>query len=77
MKGKANVVCFQLFICEDSGAVSIWTTHDDVWKQWNEEISVAEHDDAILTVDCLEPGKEYVTAGADGNIKVHNLTLYI
>ncbi|CAH2074137.1 unnamed protein product, partial [Iphiclides podalirius] len=62
-----------VFLCEDSGAVSLWTTHEDVWKQWNEELSVAEHDDAILAVDCLNPGKEYVTAGADGNVKVWDL----
>ncbi|CAK1582013.1 unnamed protein product [Parnassius mnemosyne] len=60
----------KVFLCEDSGAVSIWTTNDDAWKQWNEELSVAEHDDAVLAVECLSPGKEYITAGGDGNVKV-------
>lgn len=64
---------FQVLLCEDSGAVSIWTTSDDAWKQWTEELSVAEHDDVILSVDCLESGKKYVTAGADGNVKVNML----
>lgn len=31
---------------------------------------MAEHDDGALAVDCLYPGKEYVTVGADGNAKV-------
>ncbi|XP_068629900.1 methylosome protein WDR77-like [Battus philenor] len=63
----------RVFLCEDSGAVSIWTMQDDVWKQWDEELSVAEHDDAVLSLDCLQPGKEYVTTGADGSVKVWDI----
>lgn len=59
-----------MLLCEDSGALSIWASNDDVWKTWTELITVAEHDDAALGVDCLDSGKEYVTVGADGNIKV-------
>ncbi|XP_050344804.1 methylosome protein 50-like [Nymphalis io] len=61
----------KIFLCEDSGAVSLWSSkEDDAWNQWGEDLSVAEHDGAVLSVDCLDPNKEYVTAGADGNIKV-------
>ncbi|KAL0893805.1 hypothetical protein ABMA27_013935 [Loxostege sticticalis] len=64
----------KVLLCEDSGAVSIWTvSKDGAWKQWSEEISVAEHDDAVLAVDCLHSEQEYVTAGADGNIKVWDI----
>lgn len=63
-------------LCEDSGAVSIWASNDDVWKTWSELITVAEHDDAALAVDCLDSGKEYVTVGADGNIKVCLFLIY-
>lgn len=62
---------FQVLICEDSGAVSIWSkTADNPWQEWMEDKSVAEHDDGALALDCLSPGKEYVTVGADGNAKV-------
>ncbi|XP_063821680.1 methylosome protein WDR77-like [Ostrinia nubilalis] len=64
----------KVLLCEDSGAISIWTvSHNDSWKQWSEEKSVAEHDDSVLAVDCLQSEKEYVTAGADGNIKVWDI----
>lgn len=61
-----------MLLCEDSGAVSIWTTPEEkqAWQLWKEEKSVSEHDNAALAVDCLDPGKEYVTVGADGNAKV-------
>lgn len=60
-------------ICEDSGAVSVWVKNGDqqsAWSQWREDLSVAEHDNAVLAVDCLEPERLYATAGADGNVKV-------
>ncbi|XP_053625621.1 methylosome protein WDR77-like [Plodia interpunctella] len=61
----------KLLLCQDNGSVSIWSSScDEVWKMWSEDVSVAEHDDAVLAVDCLTPETEYVTAGADGNIKV-------
>ncbi|XP_026329585.1 methylosome protein 50-like [Hyposmocoma kahamanoa] len=63
----------KLLLCEDSGALSVWATNDDVWKTWSELITVAEHDDAALAVDCLDSGKEYVTVGADGNIKIWDI----
>ncbi|XP_045542924.1 methylosome protein 50-like [Papilio machaon] len=63
----------KVLLCEDSGAVSVWTTSDEAWKQWTEELSVAEHDDMVLSVDCLESGKKYITAGADGNVKVWDI----
>lgn len=50
--------------------MSVWANNDDVWKTWSEQITVAEHDAAALAVDCLDCGQEYVTVGADGNIKV-------
>lgn len=66
----------KVLLCEDSGAVSIWTTPDEhqAWQIWREEKSVAEHDFAALAVDCLDPGKEYVTVGADGNAKVWDIS---
>ncbi|CAG9585564.1 unnamed protein product [Danaus chrysippus] len=63
----------KILLCEDSGAVSIWNNKDDAWKQWSEELSVAEHDGGVMAVDCLSPGKEYVTVGADGNVKVWDI----
>ena len=48
----------------------MWSNTNGVWNQWKEDISVAEHDNAVLAVDCLEPERLYVTAGADGNAKV-------
>lgn len=61
----------QIFLCEDDGAVSIWSRiENDAWNLWNKDLSVAEHDGAVMSVDCLVPNIEYVTAGADGNIKV-------
>lgn len=62
-----------MLICEDSGAVSVWVKNGDqqsAWSQWREDLSVAEHDNAVLAVDCLEPERLYATAGADGNVKV-------
>ncbi|XP_041977822.1 methylosome protein 50-like [Aricia agestis] len=66
----------KVFLCEDSGAVSIWSSsaENDAWKIWTEELSVAEHDDAALVVESLHPSSEYVTGGADGNIKVWDIT---
>ncbi|CAG9783669.1 unnamed protein product [Diatraea saccharalis] len=64
----------KVLLCEDNGTVSVWSaSKDEAWKQWTEDVSVAEHDDAVLTVDCLQSEKEYVTAGADGNIKVWDI----
>lgn len=64
-----------MFIVEDSGAVSVWSKNDDktACYEWMKDISVAQHDDAALVVDCLSPGSEYITAGADGNIKVDKI----
>ncbi|KAJ8725576.1 hypothetical protein PYW08_003759 [Mythimna loreyi] len=64
----------KVLTCEDSGAVTVWTNKNDAWNQWKEEISVAEHDNAALAVDCLEPERLYVTTGADGNAKVWDVT---
>lgn len=62
---------YQVLFCEDNGAITIWSsTKDEVWQLWNQESSVAEHDDAVLAVDCLQSEQEYVTAGADGIVKV-------
>lgn len=33
-------------------------------------MTVSEHDDAVMAVDCLDPVNHYVTVAADGNIKV-------
>ncbi|XP_013186477.2 methylosome protein WDR77 [Amyelois transitella] len=64
----------KVLLCEDNGRVSIWSSScDDVWKMWSEDVSVAEHDDAVLAVDCISLESEYVTAGADGNIKVWDI----
>uniref|UniRef100_A0A2H1WH14 SFRICE_003040 n=1 Tax=Spodoptera frugiperda TaxID=7108 RepID=A0A2H1WH14_SPOFR len=66
----------KLLICEDSGAVSVWVKNGDqqsAWSQWREDLSVAEHDNAVLAVDCLEPERLYATAGADGNVKVWDI----
>ncbi|CAH2093781.1 unnamed protein product [Euphydryas editha] len=61
----------KIILCEDNGAVSVWSRiENDAWNLWNKDLSVAEHDGAVMSVDCLAPNKEYVTAGADGNIKV-------
>lgn len=66
-----NLLLFQVLICEDNGALGIFSkTDDNPWQEWMEDKSVAEHDDGTLAVDCLHPGKEYVTVGADGNAKV-------
>ncbi|XP_072944086.1 methylosome protein WDR77-like [Epargyreus clarus] len=62
----------KVLLCEDSGALSIWSCGDDVWKVWLGDITVAEHDDAIMAVDRLD--KDYVTVGADGNIKVWDIS---
>lgn len=59
-----------MLTCEDSGAVTVWSNINGAWNQWKEEISVAEHDNAALAVECLELERLYVTAGADGNAKV-------
>lgn len=56
--------------------MSIWNNKDDAWKQWSEELSVAEHDGGVMAVDCLSPGKEYVTVGADSNVKVVHKFFY-
>lgn len=64
----------KVLTCEDSGAITVWTNKNDAWNQWKEEISVSEHDNAILEVDCLDPERLYVTAGADGNAKVWDIT---
>ncbi|XP_045785127.1 methylosome protein 50-like [Maniola jurtina] len=65
----------KVLLCEDSGALSIWTCNvDDAWNEWSEDMSVAEHDGAVLAVDCLDPGNQYVTVGDDGNIKVWDIT---
>ncbi|KAJ0183933.1 hypothetical protein K1T71_000356 [Dendrolimus kikuchii] len=84
LNSGTNDGCFiensdKVFLCEDSGAVSVWTKSSgkDVWHDWVEDISVSEHDDAALVVDCLYPGKDYVTAGADGNIKVWDISMLI
>lgn len=60
----------------------MWTSNDEAWQQWTEDLSVSEHDNAALAVDCMSPSSEYVTVGADGNIKVwifcphaHNLSI--
>ncbi|XP_059054295.1 methylosome protein WDR77-like [Achroia grisella] len=63
----------KVLLCEDSGAVSIWSTTCDAWKLWNEDISAAEHDDAALAVGCLVPEKEYITVGGDGNVKIWDI----
>lgn len=63
---------FKVFLCEDSGAVSIWTRGEqqNAWNAWTEQLSVAEHDDVVLAVDVLDPGQNYVTVGGDGYAKV-------
>ncbi|XP_021189624.3 methylosome protein WDR77 [Helicoverpa armigera] len=66
----------KVLLCEDNGAVSVWSTNveqQNVWNQWKEDISVAEHDNMVLAVDCLEPQQCYVTAGADANVKVWDI----
>ncbi|KAL4702513.1 hypothetical protein ACJJTC_001398 [Scirpophaga incertulas] len=61
----------KVLLCEDNGTVSIWSfSNGDVWQQWEREAFASEHDNAVLAVDCLESRKEYVTSGADGNVKV-------
>lgn len=52
----------------------MWANNSEqqsAWNLWKEEVSVSEHDNAALAVDCLDPGQLYVTAGADGNVKVN------
>lgn len=70
---------YKLILCEDSGSVSVWSKSDGqhAWHEWTEEASVAEHDDTALAIDCLTPEKEYITAGADGNIKVWDVNMMI
>ncbi|XP_063360036.1 methylosome protein WDR77-like [Cydia amplana] len=69
--GKSSKV----LICEDSGAIGIWSINEnDSWKQWKQEMTVSEHDNGVMALDCLEPEKQYVTAGADGHIKLWDLT---
>lgn len=65
----------KVMLCEDSGAVSIWVRDEqqNAWNQWSEQVSVAEHDDMVLAVDCLDPGQHYVTTGADGHAKVWDI----
>lgn len=64
----------KVLLCEDSGAVSVWSTSsEDAWKFWNEDVSAAEHDDAALAIGCLVPEKEYITVGGDGNIKIWDI----
>ncbi|XP_039747314.1 methylosome protein 50-like [Pararge aegeria] len=65
----------KVLLGDDNGALSIWTCNaDDAWDQWNEDMSVAEHDGGVMAMDCLTPGNEYVTVGADGNIKVWDIS---
>ncbi|XP_073944143.1 methylosome protein WDR77-like [Choristoneura fumiferana] len=65
----------KVLICDDSGALSIWSINEnEAWKQWKDEATVAEHDSMIMAVDCLEAEKQYVTAGADSHIKVWDLS---
>lgn len=67
---------FQVLICDDSGALSIWSINEnEAWKQWKDEATVAEHDSMIMAVDCLEAEKQYVTVGADCHIKVVQLSI--
>ncbi|CAD0196734.1 unnamed protein product [Chrysodeixis includens] len=66
----------KVFLCEDSGAVSVWANNSEqqsAWNLWKEEVSVSEHDNAALSVDCLDPEHQYVTAGADGVVKVWDI----
>lgn len=63
----------KVIICEDNGSMSIFSKknqEDNAWSMRVKEMSVAEHDDSIMAIDCLEPGFEYVTVGADGNAKI-------
>ncbi|KAI5641800.1 methylosome protein 50-like [Phthorimaea operculella] len=79
LNSGTNDGCFidgsnKVLLCEDNGTLSVWgSLPDDAWKTWTQEVMVAEHDEAILAVDCLDPGQEYVTAGADGNVKVWDI----
>ncbi|XP_052737650.1 methylosome protein 50-like [Bicyclus anynana] len=65
---------YKVLLGEDSGALSIWSTAVNAWDNWIEEMSVAEHDGAVLALDCLVPGQEYVTVGEDGNMKVWDIS---
>lgn len=65
----------QVLLCQDNGAVSIWSATDGTWSKWEQLFYVEEHDDAVMAVDCLHPENEYVTVGADGNIKVAIINL--
>ncbi|XP_038215797.1 methylosome protein 50-like [Zerene cesonia] len=64
----------KVILCDDTGAISIWSRNDDAWKVWNEEASVAEHDSAILAIESLDPEKTYITAGGDGHVKVWDVS---
>ncbi|XP_075969468.1 methylosome protein WDR77-like [Anticarsia gemmatalis] len=65
----------KVFLCEDSGAVSVWTREEqpNAWNQWTEQITVSEHDDIAFAVECLDPGQHYVTVGGDGHAKVWDI----
>ncbi|XP_049866612.1 methylosome protein 50-like [Pectinophora gossypiella] len=64
----------KIILCEDNGAVSVWATSDDgAWKIWDRKVFAAEHDDAALAIECVDSGKEYITTGADGNVKLWDI----
>ncbi|XP_011548475.3 methylosome protein 50 [Plutella xylostella] len=63
----------KLLLCQDSGSVSVWTHGTGAWAAWEEVMTVSEHDDAVMAVDCLDPVNHYVTVAADGNIKVWDI----
>ncbi|GBP59197.1 Methylosome protein 50 [Eumeta japonica] len=66
----------KVLLCEDSGAVGIWSYVDNSWSQW-EEVKLGEHDDVVMAVDSLQNGKLYVTVGLDANIKVWDVEEFL
>ncbi|CAF4773527.1 unnamed protein product [Pieris macdunnoughi] len=63
----------KVILCEDTGAISIWSKSEDAWSTWKEDLSVAEHDGPALVIECLDSDRLYVSAGGDGNVKVWDI----